>query len=37
MAAAVKHEGHQSAADHERENDAKYDGNVPVNAHFHVD
>ena len=34
---AVKHEGHQSAADHERENDAKYHGNVPVNAHFHVD
>src|SRR6185295_13847900 len=33
MTAAVKHEGHKSAADHERENDAEYHGDVPVNAH----
>ena len=36
MAAAVEHEGHKPTTDHEREDDAKYHRDVPVDAHLHV-
>jgi len=36
VTAAVKHQRHKTAADHERKNDAEDHGYVAMDAHLHV-
>jgi hypothetical protein len=36
MAAAVEHQRHETAANHERENDAEDHGYVAMDAYLHV-